>query len=53
MIPIRKKSDKTDCSNYRGMSLLSTSYKMLSNILLAMQMRLLRFTNMGFGIIDQ
>jgi hypothetical protein len=25
---------KTDCSNYRGLSLLSTSYKILSNILL-------------------
>jgi hypothetical protein len=35
VVPIHKKGDKTDCSNYRGMSLLSTSYNILSNILLA------------------
>jgi hypothetical protein len=34
VVPIHKKGDKTDCSNYRGMSLLLTSYKILSNILL-------------------
>ena len=30
-----KKGDKTDCSNYRGLSLLLTTYKIVSNILLS------------------
>jgi hypothetical protein len=34
VVPIQKNGDKTDCSNYRGISFLSTSYKILSNILL-------------------
>jgi hypothetical protein len=33
IVPIYKKVVKTDCSNYQGISLLSTMYKILSNIL--------------------
>jgi hypothetical protein len=32
IVPVHKKDDKADCSNYCAISLLSTSYKMLSNI---------------------
>jgi len=35
IVPIYKKSDKTDCSNYRRTSLLSTTYKILCIILLS------------------
>jgi hypothetical protein len=35
IVPVHKKGDKTNSSNCGGISLLSTSYKMLSNILLS------------------
>jgi hypothetical protein len=34
IVPVHKKGDKIERSNYRGISFLSTSHKILSNILL-------------------
>jgi hypothetical protein len=56
VVPIHKKGNKTDCSNYQGISLLSTSYKISSNILLS---RLTPYADkiigdhVDFGIIDK
>jgi hypothetical protein len=33
IVPVHKKGDKTGCNNYCGISLLSISYNILSNIL--------------------
>jgi hypothetical protein len=46
ILPVHKKGDKTDCNNYRGLSLLSTAYKILSNILLV---RLTLYVNEVIG----
>jgi hypothetical protein len=46
IIPIHKKGDKTDCNNYRGILLLSTAYKILSNNILA---RLTPYVNEVIG----
>jgi len=35
IVPIHNKGDETDCNNYRDISLLPTTYKILSNILLS------------------
>ena len=35
IIPIHKKANKSDCNNYRGISLLPTTYKIISNNLLS------------------
>lgn len=57
MAPVRKKGDKTEGSNYQGISLLSISYKTLSNIILS---GLTPYTddviwviNVNFDVIDQ
>ena len=46
IVPIHKNGDKTDCNNYRGISLLPTTYKLLSNILLS---RLIPYAKENIG----
>ena len=48
IVLLHKKGDKTDCNNYRGLSLLSTTYKILSNILLS---KLIPYARKLLGII--
>jgi len=33
IVPVYEKSDEIDCNNHKGISLLPTTYKILSNIL--------------------
>jgi hypothetical protein len=55
--PIHKKGDKTDCINYRGISVLSTTYKILSSIFLSVLgsyiYKLLGNISVGFDVTDQ
>ena len=44
--PIHKKGHRFDCSNYRGITLLNTAYKVLSRILFS---RLRQLTDAFFG----
>jgi hypothetical protein len=34
-VPTDRKGNKTDCSNYRGISLVPTMYRIIPNILLS------------------
>ena len=49
IVPIHKKGDKTDCNNYRGISHLPTTYRILSNILLS---RLIPYALLGIISVD-
>jgi hypothetical protein len=53
IVPIYKKGNKTNCSNYRGISLLSTTYKILSNILLSRLRKLLGIISVNLHATGQ
>jgi hypothetical protein len=57
IVPIYKNGDKTDCNNYRGISLLSNSNKILWNILLSSLSPYMDETvgdyQFGFHVTDQ
>jgi hypothetical protein len=57
ILPIYKKGYKTDCSNYRHLSLLSNTYKILFNIPLSRLTpyaeELIRIINVGFDSTGQ
>jgi sorting nexin-29 len=56
LVPVHKKADKTDFSNYWGISLLSTAYKILSNILLSKLSPCIDknlYISVGFDVADQ
>jgi hypothetical protein len=49
IVTFYNKDDETDCGNYRDMSLLSTTYTILSNILLS---RLTLYAEENLGIMN-
>jgi hypothetical protein len=57
IVPIHKTGDKTDCNNYHGISLLSTSYSNLSNVLLSRLSscidEIIRGHQCGYRLTDQ
>jgi hypothetical protein len=57
IVPIHKKGEKIDCNNYRGISLLSNSYKVSSNIILSRLSpyidSIIVIISVGFYLIDQ
>ena len=57
IVPVYKKGDETDCSNYRVISISSTMYKILSNILLSRltpkEKEIIEDHQCGFGTTGQ